>query len=61
MVLAMINFFTFMSASLYLGGDALAGYTKSGHYFLCAHGSCTEGSYSTWHYSFWHAVRCINS
>lgn len=58
-VLATINFFTFVGASLYLGGDALNGYTKLGLYFLCAHGHCTEVSSSIWHYSYWHAASAL--
>ncbi len=55
-VLAMVNFFTFIGGSLYLGGDALNGYVKAGHYFLCAHGHCSEVSRAIWHYSYWHAL-----
>lgn len=58
-VLVMINFFTFIAASAYLGGDALNGYMKAGHYFLCAHGHCTEVSSSIWHYSWWQAVSAL--
>ena len=55
-VLALINCLAFIGGSVYFGGDALAGYVKAGHYFLCAHGHCTEVSSSIWHYSYWHAV-----
>ena len=58
-VLAAINFFTFLAASSYLGGDALNGYMTAGHYFVCAHGHCTEVSGSVWHYSWWHAVTAV--
>jgi hypothetical protein len=58
-VLVMINFFTFVAASMYLGGDALNGYIKAGHYFLCAHGHCTEVSSSIWRYSWWHTVTAV--
>ena len=54
-VLAMLNFVAFVEGSIYLGGDALNGYVKAGHYFLCAHGNCVEVSGSIWHYSYWHA------
>ncbi|HEX4023321.1 MAG TPA: hypothetical protein VHX52_01250 [Steroidobacteraceae bacterium] len=39
-VLVAINFVAFIAGSLYLGGDALNGFARAGHYFLCAHGSC---------------------
>ena len=29
-----LNFFAFAAASIYLGGDAVNGYQKDGHYFL---------------------------
>jgi hypothetical protein len=57
--LVTINFFTFIAASVHLGGDALNGYIKAGHYFLCAHGRCTEVSSSIWRYSWWHAVSAL--
>ena len=57
--LVMINFFTFITVSVYLGGDALNGYMQAGHYFLCVHGHCTEVSSSIWHYSWWHAVSAL--
>jgi hypothetical protein len=53
------NFFAFIVGSLYLGGDALNGYVKAGHYFLCAHGSCTEVAQSIWQYSYWHALTAM--
>ena len=53
---ATTNFFSFIFGSLYFGGDALNGYVKTGHFFLCAHGACTEVSSTVWHYSYWHAV-----
>jgi len=43
LALAAPDFLAFILGSLYLGGDALNGYVKAEHYFLCAHGSCTEG------------------
>jgi hypothetical protein len=55
MTSAMVNFFAFVLASLYLGGDALNGYVRSGRYFVCAHGACSEVSSTIWHYSYWHA------
>lgn len=54
--LAVINFIVFIVGSLYLGGDALNGYVKAGHHFVCAHGRCTEVSGAIWRYSYWHAV-----
>lgn len=57
--LVAVNFLTFVLADMYLGGDALNGYIKAGHYFLCAHGGCTEVSSSVWHYSYWHGVTAL--
>jgi hypothetical protein len=47
--LAMVNFFAFVVGSAYLGGDALNGYVRTGHYFVCAHGGCAEVSSVIWH------------
>src|ERR1700722_13971191 len=58
-VLVLINFFAFISGSLYLGGDALNGYMKAEQYFVCAHGHCARVSSSIWHYSYWHAVTAL--
>lgn len=54
--LAAANFFAFVAGSMYLGGDALNGFIRAGHYFLCAHGSCVEVSKAVWRYSYWHAI-----
>ena len=50
------NFLAFVVISVFLDGDALNGYVRDGHFFLCAHGSCVEVSHSIWTYSYWHAV-----
>jgi len=54
--IAAVCFFSFVGGSLYLGGDALNGYVRAGHYYVCAHGSCGEVTRAVWHYSYWHAV-----
>ena len=59
LALVVPNFFAFIIGSLYLGGDALNGYVKAGHYFLCAHGSCTEVAEGVWSYSYWHALTAM--
>jgi hypothetical protein len=53
------NFFAFVIGSILLGGDALNGYVKSGHFFVCSHGSCNEVSAATWSYSYWHAIAAM--
>ena len=53
------NFVAYWLIAQYLGGDALNGYARAGHYFLCAHGGCTEVTPSVWNYSYWHAVTAI--
>jgi hypothetical protein len=57
--LSFINFFAFIAGSVHFGGDALNGYVRAGHYFVCAHGSCTEVSRSIWEYSYWHAITAM--
>jgi hypothetical protein len=56
-----LNFFAFGVVSTYLGGDALYGHVRAGHYFVCAHGKCYEVSRSVWLYSYWHAVTALTS
>ena len=58
-ILALVNFFAFFFIDLYLGGDALNGYARDGHYFLCSHGRYTEVSDAVWTYSRWHAISVI--
>jgi hypothetical protein len=55
-ILAFVNFFSFIFIDLYLGGDALNGYARDGHYFLCSHGRYTEVGRAVWTYSYWHAI-----
>jgi len=55
-ILAGINFATFIIADICFGGDALNGYAKDGHYFLCSHGRYTEVSEVLWTYSYYHAI-----
>ena len=55
-VLALVNFFAFMTIASYLGGDALNGYVKGAHYFLCAKSRCHEVAEAIWRYSYWHAI-----
>jgi len=54
--LAFPNFVIFWLITVYLGGDALNGFIKNSHYFVCAHGACTEVSKSIWTFSYWHAI-----
>ena len=60
-ILALINFVAFVSVSIYLGGDAVNGYIRDGHSFVCAHGSCTEVSRAVWTYSYWHALTALGA
>ena len=61
--LAAINFFAFVAITFYLGGDALNGYVRDGHYFLGLHskGPFTEVSRTVFSYSRWHALTVIVS
>jgi hypothetical protein len=57
--LVLLNFLAFIIGLLYLGGDALNGYVRAGHYFLCAHGQCVETSRAIWRYSYWHTLAAL--
>ena len=59
MVLIFLNIFVFAVGSTYLGGDALYGYVRGSHYFVCAHGKCNEVSRSVWLYSYWQAITAL--
>ena len=53
--IALLNFFVFWVAAVYLGGDALNGKTDHGRFFLMSHGPYTEVSADLFTYSKWHA------
>jgi hypothetical protein len=43
-VVALVNFFSYVAIASARGGDAINGYRHSGQYFVCAHGACTQVS-----------------
>src|SRR5207248_8596590 len=55
-VIAFINFTVYWVAALCLGGDALNGYARDGHYYLGSHGAYTEVSRAVWRYSYCHTI-----
>jgi hypothetical protein len=55
-ILAFVNFAVFIAMAIYLGGDALNGYARDGHYFLCSHGKNTEVTRVVRTYSYWHTI-----
>jgi hypothetical protein len=55
-ILAWLNFVVFWVVTVCLGGDAGNGYSKNGHFFVCAHGACHEVSKAIWNYSYWHSI-----
>ncbi len=52
--IALINFFAYVGISVYLGGDAVNGTIRNGHYYLMSHGRYTEVSQDVFDYSRWH-------
>jgi hypothetical protein len=52
--IALVNFFAYVGMSLYLGGDAVNGGIRNGHYLLMSHGKYTEVSQDVFDYSRWH-------
>jgi len=50
------NFFWFLLESMSIGGDALNGYARDGHYFVASHGTYTEVAEATWTWSRMHAL-----
>src|SRR4051812_40933401 len=55
-VVAAVNFFSFVANAQQHGGDAMNGYHRDGHYFVCSHGACTEPSRRFWTYSYYHSI-----
>jgi len=55
-IIAVVNFVSFIAVSTAHGGDALNGYKHAGHYFVCAHGGCAEVSRQFWWYSWSHGI-----
>ena len=42
-----------------LGGDALNGYVRDGHYFVTSHGTATEVSHADWEWSRLHGISVL--
>jgi hypothetical protein len=55
-VVGFVNFFAFIAISSALGGDALNGYARDGHYYVASHGSYTEVSQTVWTLNRIHAL-----
>jgi hypothetical protein len=51
LIVALLNFFSFIFISLYLGGDALNGKEEQEHFYLNSHGHYTEVSEKVFQYS----------
>jgi hypothetical protein len=58
-VLAAVNFATFIIINMYIGGDAINGHVTDGHYFLGSHGGHTEVSKAVWTYSYYHTISVL--
>ena len=55
-IIGLGNFVWFFAESSQLGGDALNGYSREGHYFVSSHGSYTEVDRAAWEWSRAHAI-----
>ncbi len=60
-VVGFANFFWLLVESARLGGDALSGSVREGHYFVVSHGSTTEVDRATWEWSRVHAISLLVS
>ena len=58
-MLAWCNMAAFIIGVIYLNGDAINGYIKNGHYYLCSHGACHETTKIIWQYSCCHAFSIL--
>jgi hypothetical protein len=48
------NFAVFFVVAIVIGGDAVNGCARNGHYFVASHGRYTEVSRTVFNYSRWH-------
>ena len=58
-IAAIVNFAAFVIGAFWLGGDALNGTVRNGHYYLGMHGlhgRLTRVSHATWIYSLLHEI-----
>ena len=54
--LAIVNFIVFVAIAVPLGGDAISGMSRDGHYYLMEHGIYTEVSRPVFIYSAIHTL-----
>jgi hypothetical protein len=55
-VLVWLNFMVFLGVAFRLGGDAISGYHRSGHYYVGMHGGYRDVSHAVYIYSYVHAI-----
>ncbi|HEX4737354.1 MAG TPA: hypothetical protein VH331_07320 [Allosphingosinicella sp.] len=55
-IAAIANFAAFVIGTFWLGGDALNGAVRGGHYFLGMHRHFRQVSHATWLYSLLHEI-----
>jgi len=60
-LVGLANFFWFMAESASLGGDAVNGVVRDGHYFVSNHGALTEVSPAEWRWSRAHGISVIGT
>ena len=58
-LLGAVNFFSFIAMTFYLGGDAMNGMIKDGHYYLNQKGHYTETTKAIFIYSKLHFMSLI--
>jgi hypothetical protein len=54
-LVGIVNFITFYSESLRLGGDAMSGHQADGRFYLSNHGVPKEVTEEAWRHSLWHS------
>lgn len=55
-IIAVVNFLSFLVATVVLGGDAISGHIEAGRYFLSSHGKLTETTHNLFRYSQIHGA-----
>ena len=57
--IAIVNFVLFVLIAVWLGGDAINGTVRDGHYFLASHGHFTEVNRGVFAYSKIHTLSLL--
>jgi hypothetical protein len=58
-IIGFANFISFLNEEEHLGGDAINGYSKDGHFYVTSHGKSKEISEADWNHNKKHSISVI--